>query len=127
MGFFRIHFKIRPPYKLIMDGCFLHNAYKVKFEELIRKLFQADVTIYITNCVRAELEQLGEKVADTLDAAKKLRVLKCGHKHSPLAPAECISKLVGGNNAKKYVVASTDTELMDKLRVRFGFVLCLYR
>ena len=118
LAFFRVHFKLRPPYKLVMDGCFLHNAHKMDFQDQIAKLLQAEVTIYLTHCVLHELQQLGDKVASTLEAAKHLHVLKCGHKASPLSAAECICKQVVGNaNSKKYIVASTDTELMGRLRV----------
>ena len=43
MAFFRVHFKVRPPFKLLMDGCFLHNAHKIEFVRLIEQLLQAEV------------------------------------------------------------------------------------
>jgi rRNA-processing protein FCF1 len=127
LAFFRVHFKLRPPYKLIMDGCFLHNAHKLDFAELIAKLLQAEIAVYITHCVRSELEKLGDKVAETLAIARTLPVLKCGHKSDPLSPAECICKQVGNTNPKKYIVASTDTVLMGRLRVRHCCVVAPQR
>jgi rRNA-processing protein FCF1 len=121
MEFFRIHFGIRAPYKLVVDGTFLHAAHKLPAHEQIQRLLQGELTIYTTGSVRHELEQLGEPVAGALEMARTLATLKCGHPGTPEGPMtarDSIRRLVGATNHKKYIVASTDTELMDELRVR---------
>ena len=124
MGFFRVHFKIYPPYRIIMDGCFLHNSYKVHFLHLLRRLMQADIDVAITRCATHELELIGEATKPTLEAAKRLRLLKCGHQSEALSPADCIKQQIGANNSKKYIVASTDKALLSQLRVRNEFLNC---
>lgn len=58
--FFKLHFDITAPYRLLVDGTVCNTAYSnhINLAEQIPKLFQADVKIYTTQCAISEVEGL---------------------------------------------------------------------
>mgnify|MGYP001793782156 FL=1 len=58
--FFKLHFGLDAPYRLLVDGTVCNTAYSnhINLAEQIPKLFQADVKIYTTQCAISEVEGL---------------------------------------------------------------------
>lgn len=58
--FYKIHFGLEPPYRLLIDGTICNTAYAnhINLAEQVPKLFQAEVKIFTTNCAISEVEGL---------------------------------------------------------------------
>jgi len=140
LNFFRLLFKVRAPFRVLLDGNFLAAAarYKVEWRRLLPKLLHAEpalVHLHVTECVLAELDALGERVAGAAAEARALPLLKCraGAKHgaphgADCAPAACLAALVGapaGANAGHWVVVTQDAALRGALRRVPGVPLAL--
>jgi U3 small nucleolar RNA-associated protein 23 len=103
----------------------------MEWRRLLPKALQVDASnahFHVTQCVVAELESLGAPAAEALRAARTLPLLKCREKHGhgeACSPRECASRLVGADNAGKWVVVTQDAELRDSLRAIPGVPLML--
>ena len=62
MRFFNVAFGVRPPYKIVLDGTFIHSMVKNKLPlaETLAKLLAAEVQVFTTRFVIAELTAIGE-------------------------------------------------------------------
>lgn len=133
LAFYRLLFRVTFPYRVLLDGNFLATAERLKMEwrRLLPKALQVDASnahFHVTQCVVAELESLGAPAAEALRAARTLPLLKCREKHGhgeACSPRECASRLVGADNAGKWVVVTQDAELRDSLRAIPGVPLML--
>lgn len=133
LAYYRLLFRVTFPYRVLLDGNFLATAERLKMEwrRLLPKALQVDASnahFHVTQCVVAELESLGAPAAEALRAARTLPLLKCREKHGhgeACSPRECASRLVGADNAGKWVVVTQDAELRDSLRAIPGVPLML--
>ena len=133
LNFLRLLFGVHPPYRVLLDGNFLATCarFKIEWRRLLPKLLQVDtalVHLHVTECIIAELESLGERAAVALAEARTLPLLKCRSKHGHVADgvaAECLARLVGGDNAGKWIVVTQDAALRADLRRVPGLALAL--
>lgn len=70
-----------------------------------------------TQCIILEAETLGAKVQGATNIVKQFRVHRCGHEKGPKSATACIKTMVKNN---RYIVASQDRGLQDRLRERPG-------
>eukprot|EP00884_Botryococcus_braunii_P001476 jgi/Botrbrau1/11329/Bobra.0038s0088.1 len=118
--FYKINGGFREPYKVLLDGNFLHVLLKSSLVENMRdvlaKLLGGPVKAYITPCILKELKGLGPEYSETHRMARKhAMVLACGHDADALPAADCILSCVGEHNASHYFVGSQDRDLRGRL------------
>ncbi|CAK4081682.1 unnamed protein product [Aphanomyces euteiches] len=110
---------IKPPYKVLLDGNFIAMCLKmhVDIAERVPKFLQTDKCNYfVTRAVLDELKKVAEMDKEMLTAwetAKKFEVLN--GKQGDDATASIVAA-VGDRNARKYIVATQETELRATLR-----------
>lgn len=115
LRFFRIAAGFREPYKVLLDGNFVHALRGTAPEEALTRLLGARCRALTTRCVLAELATLPE-CAEALHAAKRGAALhKCGHEGEPLPAAACLKACVGDGNGDHFVVATQDRSLRTAL------------
>eukprot|EP00899_Mesostigma_viride_P015252 jgi/Mesvir1/23728/Mv25771-RA.1 len=113
--FFKVCFGFRAPFKVLMDGNFIHQNLALtsslgSVSESIPKLLGFPTRVFVTRCIQAELRSLGPKYAATVAAAKHLALAKCEHE-APVTASECILSQVGEQNESHFFVASQDQNL----------------
>ena len=74
----------------------------------------ADCTPYITDCVMAELEKLGQKYRVALKIAKDPRVMRLPCTHKGTYADDCICERVKQHRC--YIVATCDRDLRRRIR-----------
>ena len=125
LTFYKVAFDVRPPYKVLLDGNFLHHALsKVKTTVVARlkRLFgKADVRLFVPRAVIAELETLGDPCAEALEFCRGHCTLIGDAK---MTPKEAILSLVAGEET--YVVATQDPDLQRDLRKLPGVLLASF-
>lgn len=114
--YFLTNHNLKPPYNILIDTNFIHQSSKKKInmeDEFLRCLF-SNANLFITECVYAELEILGDKLKVARNSFKTIKheILKCSHKGN--YADDCIINRVSINRC--YIVATCDTGL--KVRVR---------
>jgi U3 small nucleolar RNA-associated protein 23 len=119
VSFYKVVYKFHPPYKIMVDGNFFHNAVSNDFNlrDNFFKLFNETALLVMTKCVMRELEQLGRgKIGRTLDEAKKVIKESCKHPGGIMSADECIRNFVGKKNEPKVFVGTNDEDLRNDLR-----------
>jgi len=144
LQFYSVVFGLRPSYKIILDGSFIHAAVSCKkdvHDSVSKLLNHSDVQLFTCKPVVHELEALGKPFEDAACYAKTaLRMLQGGgggkyrkkkHKddaevHEGESPAmkenavvpadEGVLRFLGQRNAKHYIVATQDVEFRKRLR-----------
>ncbi|CAI5475841.1 unnamed protein product [Closterium sp. Yama58-4] len=118
--FYRTSCGFREPFKAVADGTFLHHVTRLRLSPLatsIPKLLGFPTRVYITRCILAELQRLGDAFKDTRFAARQLEVARCTHEgDGAVTASECIQHLVAGGNHQHFFVASQDIELKKLLK-----------
>ncbi|GJM97772.1 hypothetical protein PR202_ga14724 [Eleusine coracana subsp. coracana] len=127
--FYATCFGFREPYKVLIDGTFVHHLLTQRLlpaDEALRDLLSASRTpaLYTSKCILAELRRLGKSHADAFDAASLLATTKCEHE-KVVSAVNCVLSLVGDKNPEHFFVATQDAELREKLREIPG-VLVIY-
>lgn len=115
LQFYDLNFQIRPPYRVLLDGNFLHAA--VQNSVLVRDkvpalLGDAQASLLVPTAVVQELTQLGEPVAAATALAQTFKSIKYG---GGSTAAAAIQALVGTRNKHKYIVCTQDAALRDTL------------
>ncbi|KAK3131005.1 hypothetical protein QOZ80_6BG0500830 [Eleusine coracana subsp. coracana] len=118
--FYATCFGFREPYKVLIDGTFVHHLLTQRLlpaDEALRDLLSASRTpaLYTSKCILAELRRLGKSHADAFDAASLLATTKCEHE-KVVSAVNCVLSLVGDKNPEHFFVATQDAELREKLR-----------
>ncbi|KAK8729804.1 hypothetical protein OTU49_008332 [Cherax quadricarinatus] len=120
LGFFKNNFGLQPPYCVLLDATFCGAALevKVKISEQIPKYLGAETKLVTTQCIILEVEKMS-KISSKLRGAwivvKQFPVHKCGHESSPVPAFSCIKSLLKKRNPAKYIVASQDNELRQRI------------
>ena len=117
--FYKVVHKFHPPYKILVDGTFFHQAISSDFNlrENFYKLLLDTPLLVMTKCVIRELEHLGRaKIGRTFDEAKKIVKESCKHPGGILPPDECMKNFVGKRNEGKIFVGTNDEDLRNELR-----------
>lgn len=118
LEFYEMHFKFKPPYKVLIDGTFLARAEKINLSlsTKLYNIFKKKFILSTTKCIKHELSLLGsdfERVKDTADSL--LFEQKCFHSMI-LEPSNCILKYVGSENKPQYIIATCDQKLIRQLQ-----------
>ena len=94
--FFSYNTALSPPYQIIIDTNFINITIKNKLDLFVSSMdcLLAKCDIYITDCVIAELEKLGQKFRLALKLAKDPRVHKLTCAHKGTYADDCIINLV---------------------------------
>ncbi|KFD51458.1 hypothetical protein M513_07671 [Trichuris suis] len=121
LNFLRNNYDFVKPYRVLVDGTFCQHALenKINIREQLSKYLQADVIICTTNCVLVELELLGKHFHGAWLIAKQFKVLKCRHalfRSKPFPAIQCLQKLIGKENKRKYIVATQDAQFRDTVK-----------
>merc|ERR1712226_284653 len=114
--FFKYNTQLGPPYHVILDTNFVNFSIRNKLD-IFNSLFaclNAKVIPYVTKCVQAELETLGEKYKLALKLLKddRIKTLHCTHQGN--YADDCIIKRV--EQHKCYIVATCDRDLKRRIR-----------
>lgn len=119
--FYKTYFGFKSPFKVLLDGTFLHQSYTQRLgdvQQYLSTFLGAPAKPFVTSCVLAELTIIGEAAEaffETAMAAKRLDLIKCGHE-LPLLAVDCLTTLVGSHNEECYFVATQDMALRERLR-----------
>ncbi|KAK9866502.1 hypothetical protein WJX84_009209 [Apatococcus fuscideae] len=117
--FFKVTSGFRPPYKVIVDGNFVHALTQQRMgepSEALQKLVGGPVKLSTTPCILSELKALGKDFSNAYQTSKRLLKLTCSHQSNPVTPSDCIMSLIGGSNTEHFFVASQDAQLRKKLQ-----------
>lgn len=138
LRFFRIVYNITAPYKVILDGNFIHGCIStnVDIEQRLASVLQgASLHLYVPRAARDELKALGP----AFEKAYKFAIGRCRalpHASTPpsdhgdeksgtnneasaataVDPAQEILATIGSENAGKYLVSTQDEDLRVRLR-----------
>mmetsp|Transcript_22526 Transcript_22526/g.31345 ORF Transcript_22526/g.31345 Transcript_22526/m.31345 type:complete len:252 (-) Transcript_22526:268-1023(-) len=127
-SFFCVHSGFREPYKVLVDGNFLHAARETKVGEVaaeIPKLLGGTCKVAVTKCITAELKSLGQSFRDSATASKQMIHFKCSHE-TPIPAADCVQSLVGDRNLENLIIATQDAHLKGGLLKSEGIVPVLF-
>lgn len=119
VSFYKVVYKFKPPFKILVDGNFFHNAVATGFslKDNFFKLINDTPLLVMTKCVMRELEQLGRaKIGRTFDEAKKVIKESCKHPGGILPADECVRNFIGKKNEAKVFVGTNDEDLRNELR-----------
>mmetsp|Transcript_8856 Transcript_8856/g.18923 ORF Transcript_8856/g.18923 Transcript_8856/m.18923 type:complete len:269 (+) Transcript_8856:108-914(+) len=118
VGFYKVHYGFHEPYKVLLDGNFIHATLTANMGELqpqLAKLLGGRTKLYVTRCVTHELRNLGADFKQSAAAARAHELHKCGHEESPKAAADCILEQIGTSNPDHWWVATQDRAVRELL------------
>ncbi|KAF7071479.1 hypothetical protein CFC21_076776 [Triticum aestivum] len=118
--FYSTCFGFREPYKVLIDGTFVHHLLVHQLlpaDDALRELLSASRAppLLTSKCVVAELRRLGKSHSEAFDAAQLVATASCEH-DKVVSAVDCILSLVGDKNPEHYFVATQDSDLRAKLR-----------
>ncbi|KAK2582628.1 hypothetical protein KPH14_004910 [Odynerus spinipes] len=121
LAFYINNFKFRQPYQVLIDGTFAFAALENKFniQEQLPKYFQAETKLLTTPCIILETEKLGsfnKAVTGAMQIIKQYAIHKCGHEKQPITGSKCLRSMIAKNNPSRYIIATQDRELQERLR-----------
>lgn len=114
--FFEYNDQLGPPYHILLDTNFINFSIKNKidlFQGMLDCLY-AKCTVYLTDCVLAELEKLGQKYRLALKIVKDPRIVRLPCLHQGTYADDCLVNRV--TQHKCYIVATCDKDLKRRLR-----------
>jgi U3 small nucleolar RNA-associated protein 23 len=124
LRFFRIVYGVKPPYRVLLDGNFVHIclSHSIPIRERLAGVLQVQpdqIKLLVPRTVSAELAALGEGFQKSLEYVKG-KGSGClpvdDQAEGKGTPAEQILALIGESNEKGYLVATQDENLRQKLR-----------
>ncbi|XBH89888.1 hypothetical protein VPH35_081689 [Triticum aestivum] len=123
--FYSTCFGFREPYKVLIDGTFVHHLLVHQLlpaDDALRELLSASRAppLLTSKCVVAELRRLGKSHSEAFDAAQLVATASCEH-DKVVSAVDCILSLVGDKNPEHYFVATQDSDLRAKLREQRQF------
>ncbi|CAN6218524.1 unnamed protein product [Urochloa humidicola] len=118
--FYSTCFGFREPYKVLIDGTFVHHLLTHRLlpaEDALRDLLSASraPALVTSKCILAELRRLGKSHAESFDNAQLLATTKCEH-DKVVSAVNCVLSLIGDKNPEHFFVATQDADLREKLR-----------
>jgi len=92
--FFKMSYKLRPPYSTLVDPSFLDTCVRLKIDMIdqLTKLFDGRVTIYVTPCFLNAIRTF-PNAKELFDACRPLKVHRCGH--DCLSVRGCLLSMAG--------------------------------
>lgn len=114
--FFKYNTSLGPPYQVLIDTNFINFSIRNKLDicQAMMDCLYAKCTAYITDCVMAELEKLGQKYRVALRIAKDPKFERLPCTHTGTYADDCIVERV--TQHKCYVVATCDRDLKRRIR-----------
>lgn len=144
LRFFRVAHGFREPFKVLLDGNFVHACMSLSLASseselaaLLSKFLGAEVRLFTTKDVGRELDTLGPEYASSAKLARRINLLRNSSEHEETAAQRqrkrkryvsarrSIEHAVGSSNAEKVFVATQDSSLREKLKKR-GVVPLLF-
>lgn len=142
LQYYRNHFNIVPPYKVVVDSEFIQSALigRIQLKEQLPKVLQLDnslvshitktiqsrvtntdmhntvQSINITRCILRSIELKGNLYGGALFIAKKLNFLSCRHKAKHVSEHDCIKALLYNNNIDRLICGLNDKKLRSETR-----------
>jgi len=118
MGFFEKNFQFRTPFQILLDGTFANAALntKVNIQDQLPKYLNGPVKLLTSPCIVTETEKIGPQVFGALNILKQFGTHKCTHTRTPAEADKCILSMVTPLNPNRYIVATQDSTLRDRLR-----------
>ncbi|KAG5513160.1 hypothetical protein PMAC_001529 [Pneumocystis sp. 'macacae'] len=114
--FFQYNKSLGPPYNVLVDTNFINFCIRNKID-IVRGMMEclyAKCTPYITDCVMAELEKLGNKFRIALRIARDPCFERLPCSHPGTYADDCILSRIMQN--KSYIVATNDKNLKVLIR-----------
>eukprot|EP00798_Chlamydomonas_sp_ICE-L_P000343 gene343-1718_t len=118
IGFYKIHYGFHEPFKVLLDGNFIHATTSSNLKDLdnhISRLLGCKCKLYVTRCVTQELKGLGSEFKEAATASHKLDLHKCGHENKAEPAHECLTEVIGKDNGGHWWVATQDKALRQSL------------
>lgn len=128
--FYKACFGFREPFKVLCDGTFVHHLLVNRLtpaSTALSNVLGANVKIFTTRCVLAELRVLGESYSESLELASTLMIARCDHENKRHSAVSCIKEVVGDKNSEHFFVATQDADLRKYLQQAPGvpLIFCL--
>lgn len=114
--FFQYNTQLGPPYHVLLDTNFINFSIKNKLD-IIQNMMDclyAKCIPYITDCVLAELEKLGQKYRVALRIIKDSRFERITCMHKGTYADDCLLHRVMQH--KCYIIATNDRDLKRRIR-----------
>ncbi|PAA70510.1 hypothetical protein BOX15_Mlig032850g1, partial [Macrostomum lignano] len=114
--FLHYNTQIGPPYHILLDTNYVNFAIKNRldvFQSAMDCLYGKCV-LYVTDCVLAEMEKMGEKYRVALKILHDPRVRRLSCLHKGTYADDCLVRRV--TDHKFYIVATCDRDLRRRLR-----------
>lgn len=117
----------RPPYNVILDTNFINDCVrkKIDLENLLMETLNANVKIYITECVFGELEKLGRVYRIALNMIKRIEHTRLVCDHKGTYADNCILNRVQLNNV--FFVATSDVNLKQRISKKAKTPVLIFR
>merc|ERR1712226_1113506 len=114
--FFKYNTQLGPPYHVLLDTNFINFSIRNKLDiyKSMVDCMHAKTTAYVTDCVFAELEKLGNKYKLALKLIKDDRIKRLTCTHSGTYADDCLVNRV--EQHKCYIVATCDRDLKRRIR-----------
>lgn len=110
-------FNFRTPYQILITADFLTAARSFHLDPIagLKRTVQGEVKSMISQCCIKTLYDT--KDDPEIRLAKSLERRRCGHVETAESPADCVAACVGsGRNKNRYIVATQDGALRERLR-----------
>lgn len=114
--FFRYNPNLGPPFRILLDTNFINFSVANKLDVIRAALdcLAAPATIYVTDCVIAELQKLPKKYTVALRVARDRRFERLTCTHKGTYADDCIVDRIAAHRI--YIVATCDKDLKRRIR-----------
>jgi U3 small nucleolar RNA-associated protein 23 len=135
LQYYRLHHSFVPPYRVLIDPDFLTAARdgRIMLKDQLPKLFDSEVSIHISSCCLAYLNENSQRLGAELFIAKSLEIFRCSHPHqtqqsaSHLLPTDCCSDLLARSNPHRFICGAQNSKLREFVRTQNGVPLMFIR
>ncbi|KAE8743531.1 hypothetical protein FOCC_FOCC010856 [Frankliniella occidentalis] len=118
LAFYANNFGFRKPFQVLIDGTFCFVALKdqLDIQDQLKIYLGNEIKLLTTPCIVLETEKLGKSVFGAMLIVKKFPIHKCSHKDKPVTGSKCLQSMIGTSNPNRYIIATQDRDLQDRLR-----------
>lgn len=114
--FFQYNPNLGPPFRILLDTNFINFSVRNKLDigHSVLDCLAAPTTIYVTDCVIAELQKLPKKYSLALRVARDRRFQRLACSHRGTYADDCIVNRIAAHRI--YIVATCDKDLKRRIR-----------
>merc|ERR1712113_547569 len=114
--FYEFRKTLKAPYQVLIDTNFINHSIKNKIDIIqgMSDCLSTSCIPYITDCVIAELEKLGQKYRVALKIAKDPRFERLSCNHKGTYADDCLCERVQQHRC--FIVATCDRDLRRRIR-----------